>query len=428
MTVQHYPQLNEQVITEVLPNGLTVVMIPKPDFHKTFAVLTTKFGAIDREFVLDGQLVTLPAGTAHFFEHKIFEKADGDAFAKFGEYGADANAFTNANETSYLFATTQDLRENLTLLLDFVQTPYFTQTGVDREQGIIGQEIQMYADDPNWALYSGILNVLYAQSVIADDVAGTVEDIAKITPELLYQVHDAFYQPDNLTLKIVGQFDPETVLNWIQTNQQAKFFATHQVERAQLSHTTQFGQQTTRQMHVARPKVAFGLRGEQPVPTGINGAKVDLALDLATDLLFGEQTDWYQDLYQRGIIDTEFSVEYQIERGYHFMGIFAETQAVDVLEQAIHEQLSQVRERLLASQSAFDSLRRATLGEGVQRLNSLESIALRSEEQLFDVNVFDEINLLQTLTFDEIFDIAVNFFTNTTLQRFVVTPDEQIMV
>lgn len=421
MTVKTYPQLNEQVITETMPNGLTVTLIPKPDYHKTFAVLTTNFGAIDRQFTLDGEEIVLPAGTAHFFEHKIFEKADGDAFVQFGAYGADANAFTNANQTSYLFATTAKLHENLDLLLDFVQTPYFTADGVAREQGIIGQEIQMYQDDPNWALYSGLLSTLYPNSVIADDVAGTIESIAQITPELLYQVHAAFYQPTNLHLKVVGKFDVAEILTWIQANQARKTFTKATVTREPLALTP--GVSTaTRAMSVVRPRVVFGWRGANAVPQTRDGARQALAMDLVTDLLFGEQTDWYQDLYERGVIDTDFSVEYQVERGYHFLGAFAETDDMAALKSALQARLVDVAGVLHAEQAGFEALKRATLGEAVQRLNSLESIALRSEEQLLSINVFDEMAVLQALTFEDTLNTALDFFTHATQHEFSVTP------
>jgi len=157
MTEKQYPQLKEHILTEVLDNGLKVVLIPKNDYHKTFAVMTTPFGALDTRFQINDELpIDIPAGTAHFLEHKLFEKEHSDAFTRFGELGADANAFTNAYQTSYLFSTTQNLKPALEHLLDFVQNPYFSDQTIVKEQGIIGQEIQMYEDDANWAVYMGL--------------------------------------------------------------------------------------------------------------------------------------------------------------------------------------------------------------------------------------------------------------------------------
>ncbi len=175
--------------------------------------------------------IIIPPGTAHFLEHKLFEKEDGDAFAGFGALGADANAFTNAYQTSYLFSTSQNFSSALSYLLDFVQAPYFTQQTVAKEQGIIGQEIQMYADDPNWKVYMGLLNLMYPDTALATDIAGTQASIALITPELLYQIHRAFYQPSQLHLQIVGRFDPDEILALIHQNQAQKVIESVDVKK-----------------------------------------------------------------------------------------------------------------------------------------------------------------------------------------------------
>ena len=221
MKSKFYEKIGERLFTDILPNGLTVYYLPKADYNRTYGLFTTNFGSLDTSFVPLGEseFQTFPEGIAHFLEHKLFEKENEDAFARFGELGADANAFTNAYQTSYLFSTTQNLIPALTHLLDFVQTPYFSKQTVEKEQGIIGQEIQMYDDDPNWALYMGLLNTLYPDSSIAKDIAGTRETIATITPELLYAIHSAFYQPTQLTLHIVGHFNPEEILAVVKDNQ-----------------------------------------------------------------------------------------------------------------------------------------------------------------------------------------------------------------
>ncbi|MGO1337674.1 MAG: EF-P 5-aminopentanol modification-associated protein YfmH, partial [Leuconostoc fallax] len=181
MKTKKYTQLKENVIEDVLPNGLRVSLVPKNNYHKTFAVITTEYGALDTAFQINNEEpIIIPPGTAHFLEHKLFEKEDGDAFAGFGALGADANAFTNAYQTSYLFSTSQNFSSALSYLLDFVQAPYFTQQTVAKEQGIIGQEIQMYADDPNWKVYMGLLNLMYPDTSLATDIAGTQASIALI--------------------------------------------------------------------------------------------------------------------------------------------------------------------------------------------------------------------------------------------------------
>ena len=206
METRTYSEFNQTVYETTLENGLRVRLIPMTGFHKTYAMLTTDFGAVDRSLP-DGQ--PIPAGMAHFLEHKLFEKADHDAFDLFGALGADANAFTAFTQTSYLYSTTGHFKENLDVLLDFVQTPYFTDQTVQKEIGIISQEIRMYNDNPDSRLYMGMLGNLYPHDPLADDIAGTEESLQKITPELLYAAHAAYYQPEYLTLQLAGNLDPE---------------------------------------------------------------------------------------------------------------------------------------------------------------------------------------------------------------------------
>ena len=219
-----YKQFNETLYSETLTNGLRVNILPKKGFHKTYSTFLTNFGSIDRTFIPLGQsdYVTQPAGIAHFLEHKMFDKKGYDAFDLFGKYGADSNAFTSFTKTSYLFSATQNIHENLDILLNFVQEPYFTKESVAKEKGIIGQEIQMYDDDPDWKLYMGILGNLYPHHPVHLDIAGTVASIAEITVDDLYTAYQTFYHPANMDLFVVGNIDPEETLTWIKENQAKK--------------------------------------------------------------------------------------------------------------------------------------------------------------------------------------------------------------
>lgn len=421
MIEKQYPILKETVLTETLSNGLKVVLIPKADYHKTFAVITTPFGALDTHFQInDERPIDIPAGTAHFLEHKLFEKEHSDAFTRFGELGADANAFTNAYQTSYLFSTTQNLKPALAHLLDFVQTPYFSDKTIAKEQGIIGQEIQMYEDDANWAVYMGLLQLMYPNEPLSEDIAGTKASIAKITPELLYNIHRAFYQPKKMTLQIVGHFDPKVVLEMIQENQNKKHFDDVTVKSLETPITPASQQRAFKKFDVSRPKIALGIRLPENELTGKEATKFVLGADILADMLFGEQTDWYQNLYNKGIIDTEFETSFDLLRRYQFVSFFSETTEYDKLSDAIAQQIANYRAVLSGQMDSFESLRRATLGEGIQRLNSLESIALRGDDMLFGTNLFDKIMLLQELTYNDILDSAEKIYQNAQLQRFIL--------
>lgn len=421
MIEKKYTRLKENVLTETLANGLKVIMIPKKAYHKTFAVITTPFGSLDRSFQINNdKMIDIPAGTAHFLEHKLFEKENSDAFTRFGELGADANAFTNAYQTSYLFSTTKNLNLALNHLLDFVQTPYFSEKTIAKEQGIIGQEIQMYDDDPNWTVYMGLMQLMYPDAPLSEDIAGTKQSILKITPALLYDIHRAFYQPNHLTLQIVGNFDPKEMLQVIRDNQATKMIEKVNVKRIEAPISAPKKKQEIKKFDVSRPKVAFGLRLPASDISGNQATKLMLAADILSDIMFGEQTDWYQNLYNKGIIDTEFDTSFDLLRHYQFVTFFSETTEYDILTTAIETQLSQYQEILAGKENDFESLRRATLGEGIQRLNSLESIALRGDDVLFGTNLFDKIMLLQDLTYNDILETAEKIYVNAKLQRFVL--------
>lgn len=219
-----FEQLQEELFHEKLPNGLNVYILPKKGFNKTYATFTTKYGSVDNCFVPleKDEYVKVPDGIAHFLEHKLFEKEDGDVFQQFSRQGASANAFTSFTRTAYLFSSTTDVEKNLETLIDFVQDPYFSDKTVEKEKGIIGQEITMYDDNPDWRLYFGLIQNLYQNHPVKIDIAGTIESISHITKEWLYECYKTFYHPSNMLLFIVGPINPEAIMNQVRENQSKK--------------------------------------------------------------------------------------------------------------------------------------------------------------------------------------------------------------
>ncbi len=219
-----FEQLQEVLYHEKLENGLNVYILPKKGFNKTYATFTTNYGSVDNQFVPleKNDLVKVPDGIAHFLEHKLFEKEDGDVFQDFSKQGASANAFTSFTRTAYLFSSTSNVELNLETLIDFVQSPYFSEKTVEKEKGIIGQEITMYDDNPDWRLYFGVIENMYKNHPVRIDIAGTIDSIAKITKDMLYECYETFYHPSNMVLFVVGPIDPEKIMEQIHTNQAKK--------------------------------------------------------------------------------------------------------------------------------------------------------------------------------------------------------------
>ena len=270
---------------QTLPSGLTVLVRPMPGYSSTHVIYATKFGSIDRDFCLNGQTVHLPAGVAHFLEHKMFEDEDGDAFAKYAKTGANANAFTGFDRTCYLFTATQQLDESLDVLLGMVGHPYFTEQTIAKEQGIIGQEIKMYDDSPDWRLITGLFECLYHSHPIRSDIAGTVESIAEITPAMLYDSCKAFYAPGNMVLAAAGNTTMEQILAACARHGLMEPRPVQKVQRLWATEPmTLAATEKTLKMPVSKPCFGVGFK-EEPLPA--DDLRTEALYDLVLSCIVG---------------------------------------------------------------------------------------------------------------------------------------------
>nr|WP_082153165.1 pitrilysin family protein [Levilactobacillus koreensis] len=425
---QVYDRLDETIYQTTLANGLKVILMPKAGFHKTFAIMTTDYGSTDNEFVPRGQTepVRFPDGIAHFLEHKLFEKKDHDAFDLFGQYGASANAFTSFTQTSYLFSTTSHLKENLDILLDFVQQPYFTAATVNKEKGIIGQEIQMYDDDPGWQSYFGMIGQLYPKEPLHIDIAGTVDSIDKITADDLYAAYNTFYHPSNMSLVVVGQLDPEETLDWVTTNQAGKDFGPAEpIKRIPSPQATpaDIVPAVTRHLAVTRPKVSIGIRGFNQVPSGRAGLAYSVALSLLFDLLFNDTSDNYLRLYDANVIDDSFGYDFQVQRGAQFAQLAGDTDDPETFISELTAILDDAPAQLAAAESQFELVKREAIGRIIGAINSVEAIANQYDGPLFaGATIFDELATLERMQFTDLIDVTQTFLTNSQRTTYTILP------
>lgn len=423
-----YPLLEETLYSATLPNGLTVHLLPKTGFHKTYGIMTTEYGSIDNEFIPLGETEFrhVPDGIAHFLEHKLFEKEDGDVFQTFGKQGASANAFTSFTRTSYLFSTTSRAIENVETLLDFVQEPYFTEQSVNKEKGIIAQEIQMYEDDPNWRLFFGALNNMYPKHPLHIDIAGTVESIQDITAEDLYQCHETFYHPSNMNLFVVGNFDLEQMQEVITSNQSSKSFASPTViERRFPSETlADIVRESAIELDVQRPKVALGIKGIEDLPeTGYEKVRYRTAASLLLQLLFGSTSQNYADLYDEGLLDDTFSYEFEMNRGFYFALLSGEAEQPEELAERLTDILltSEVSTEITAEN--LELLKKRMMGKYLQSLNSLEYIANQFGQNHFgDVSLFDMIHVIESIQLEDIHIVRKQLLHPQAMTRFYIYP------
>ena len=425
MNKVHYEALNETVYTEVLDNGLQVVLIPKNKYSKTYGIFTTDFGSIDNQFVpINGDKeIKIPDGIAHFLEHKLFEGEDHDAFEDFAKYGASANAFTSFTRTSYLFSATDNISENTNSLLDFVQDPHFTEEGTEKEKGIIAQEIRMYEDNPGWQLFYGLLRNLYPEHPLSVDIAGTVESIQAISPELLQTCYDTFYHPSNMNLLMIGNFVPEEMMETIRQNQAGKtFLPAKPIQRTLPQASIQdIIRYKEIEMDVQRPKVMLGVKGLDADVTGNQAEKYKINGSLLLELLFGRSSTHFIDLYDNGLIDDSFGYSFNLDRSFNFMAIESDTEEPKLLEDKLKRILLDWETDANLTNEKFDLLKKSMIGEQLQAFNSLEYIANHYSTLLFSgAELFEVVPLIEETSLEDIRSFAEGYLKEQNMSTYVI--------
>lgn len=356
------------------PSGLTILLYPKENCSTTYAIFGTRYGSIDNCFQCSDEPApeTVPEGIAHYLEHKLFESEDGDAFERYAKTGASANAFTSFESTCYLFSCTDKLYESLEILLDFVQSPYFTEQTVQKEQGIIGQEIKMYDDDPSWRVMFNYLKAMYHSHPIKEDIAGTVESIAKITPELLYRCYNTFYNLGNMVLALAGNFDKDKVLEVC--DRMLKPAEPVSVRRV-------FSQEpdsivrphVEERLSVASPLFQFGFK--EPGADAPRSERDVAAMEVLLETLASEASPLFRDLLDRELInESSFGYEYFEGSGFATVIFSGESKDPQAVAQAILREAERFRQDGIPEE-AFQRSKRALYGEIVSALNNTSSIA-----------------------------------------------------
>lgn len=404
MEVKHFEYLNETLYVEQLPNGLKVFVLPKPGFQKTYATFSTQYGSIDNHFQVSGkEAVEVPDGIAHFLEHKMFEEPEGDVFATFAAHGASANAFTSFDRTVYLFSATEHLMENLETLINFVQNPYFTDENVEKEKGIIGQEINMYRDNPDWRSYFGLIETMYKVHPVHIDIAGTVESISHITKETLYECYHTFYHPENMMLFVVGGVKPEEVIELVRANQAKKTFAPQgEIKRFFEQEPVQVQEpKRITILPVSLPKCLFGFK---EAPCGLEEQallKRELLTKTMLDALLSPSSSLYQELYDENLISDSFGHEYNLSSDYSFSVIGGETRDPELLLERFKARLEPI---LSAGINAvdFERSRKKKIGGFLRMLNSPEAIANEFTKYAFKkIDLYSILNVYEQLTLEE---------------------------
>ena len=382
MSFQSYPKLAEQVYRRVLSNGLTVIVVPRPGFQRKLAYFAADFGSIHRDFLWEGEQYQVPAGIAHFLEHKMFDLPDRDVSAELAALGAHVNAFTSYDMTAYYFSCTENFEPCLDLLLEFVSTPYFTEESVNKELGIIDQEIGMNADAPDTIVFEMLTEGMYRHHDIRTPILGSSDSIRQITPELLYLCHKAFYTPANMVLCVVGDVDPDQVVAAAQTHLGREARPVAEKLPPDPEDMTCPAAYRKTSMEIAMPSFQLGFKCE-PIGKGEQSVRQEILSDLAAEALFGEASRLYLELYEQGIIDTSFGGGFETVDGCALLTCGGDSVDPEAVRTAL---LTQAR-RLEAEgipQDEFLRMKRSALGRRIRDLDSFDSTCFRMCAYHFD--------------------------------------------
>ncbi len=355
------------------PSGLDIYLYPKENGSSTRAVFGTRYGSIDNCFQRsdEPEPETVPEGIAHYLEHKLFESEDGDAFARYAETGANANAFTGFESTCYVFSCTDRLYDSLRILLDFVQSPYFTEETVAKEQGIIGQEIKMYEDLPGWRVFFNYLQAMYHSHPVRDDAAGTIESIAKITPEYLYRCYNTFYNLNNMALVLSGKFDVDRVLEVC--DEMLKPAPPVRVKRVFPEEPdTVVKPYIEQKLSVAMPVFQFGYKERVDGPRSVT----DLAaMSALLAILASDASPMFRKLLDQGLInEASFSRDYFEGSGYATVMFGGESRDPEAAAALIKEEVARMQ-RDGISEEDFRLAKRSLYGESISALNHAAGVA-----------------------------------------------------
>ena len=415
MQKYYYKELDETVYRCTLDSGLPVILVKRPGFSKKLAYLATDYGSLHTHYTYEGKSFVAPEGVAHYLEHKMFDLPDRDVSAEFAALGAHVNAFTSYDMTAYYFSCTENFEKSLSLLLEFVTTAYFTPQTVEKERGIITQEIAMNEDSPDTQVFERLMQKMYQNHPICHPILGTRESIAQISDQVLHQCHKAFYAPENMLLCVIGDVEPEQLVALANRAMPEKRPAgIHETAWEEPLSCNDAYTETT--MEVAMPMFQIGFKAE-PVEQGEAGVRQEIIGDLAAELLFGESSQLYLQLYEEGIIDSAFGGGFETVEGMAMLTVCGDSDTPEKVKTAILQQVRTLLDEGIPT-DVFLRMKRSAIGRRIRSLDSFDSTCFRvcayhfSEFDYFRFpEIYEQVTQQQVLTF---------------LQK-VVTPDRCAM-
>ena len=395
--------LNEKYYDIDHPSGLKILVMPKENYSSTYAIFATKYGSIDTMIQMsDGSFKEIPEGTAHFLEHKLFESEDLDAFERFAKTGASANAYTSFERTGYLFSCSANFKKNLEILLDFVQNPYFTQATVEKEQGIIGQEIDMYKDAPDWEVMFNCLRTMYHNLPVRIDIAGTQESIAQITAKTLYGCYDNFYNLHNMVLAVAGNANVDEIVEV--ADKVLKPVEGKMAQRKVIDEPEEvIDSYIEEKLSVATPQFMFGFKESWDTPE--RTTKEEISMEILLDMISGQSSELYKRLFDGKLINNSFGFEYFTGFGYSCVLFAGESNDPKKVAEEIVGEIGRFRETGF-DKTAFERTKKKLYGRMIMGMNDIEGLANNMAVSYFaGEDVFTDFEIFKTVTLDDVNDI-----------------------
>lgn len=406
MEVRKNNQIDETVYTEVLDNGMKIIVIPKQHTNKKYVIWATNFGSVDNHFIepKTGNEVQVPDGVAHYLEHKMFENENGvDSLYKMMSLGLDANAYTTNDHTAFLFSGTDNFYEGLDELMNYVQHPYFTDQNVEKERGIIGQEIGRYDDEPAWQLYINAMDCLYKNNPVKLDIAGTVESISKITKEVLYSCYNTFYHPSNMVMCISGNFEPEEIIEEVKK----RLLPREKMEEIKRIYPEEPQGINLKEKEVnmgnSMPAFMIGYKDEQ----NEDKVKTDLAVQIILNALLGKSSKAYQDMYNEGLLLNPLDMSYEFAKTYAHVLIAGESKDPKKVYERVLETIKKGR----VEQEEFERSKKKLYGDLVSEYNDVEEIGrMYLSDAIKGINSLEYVNKIGDITLDYVNDVLTKLF------------------
>lgn len=395
--------LNEKFYDIDHPSGLKILVMPKENYSSSYAIFATKYGSIDTMIQMkDGTFKEIPEGTAHFLEHKLFESEDLDAFERFAKTGASANAYTSFDRTGYLFSCSSDFKKNLEILLDFVQNPYFTQATVEKEQGIIGQEIDMYKDAPDWEVMFNCLRTMYHNLPVRVDIAGTQESIAQITAETLYGCYDNFYNLHNMVLAVAGNATVEEVLE-VADKMLKPVDGKMAVRKVIDEPENVLDSYVEEKLAVATPQFMLGFKEKWDTPE--RTAKEEVTMEILLDMISGPTSELYKRLFDEKLINNGFGFEYFTGFGYSCVLFAGESSDPKQVAEEIFKEIDKFKAEGF-NKADFERTQKKLYGRMIMGMNDVDGIANNMATSYFaGEDIFTDFETYKTVTLDDIHEL-----------------------